>query len=123
LLHATVAWRVIFLPATISLLLDSQFARILLSGFWRRPAARYQSLRHFLSPLTGITAASSLGISTFWWVTSRIITNKMSSCSDGLIYLQLDYTFTLNYTYIQAVQHLVDLHNLPTTVAHALGFV
>jgi hypothetical protein len=61
--HATVRRRVIFLPATINLLHDSQVAWILLFGFWRRPAARFRSLRRFLSPPIGITAASSFGIS------------------------------------------------------------
>jgi hypothetical protein len=61
--HATVARRVIFLPATVNLLLDSQLAWILPFGFWRRPAARFRFLRRFLSPPTGITAASSLGTS------------------------------------------------------------
>jgi hypothetical protein len=32
-------------------------------------------------------------------------------------FISVSYTRTLNYTYIQAV------HNLPTTVAHALGFL
>jgi hypothetical protein len=57
--HATVAQRDIFLPATVNLLLDSQFAWILLFGFWWRPAARFRSLRRYLSPSTGITVASS----------------------------------------------------------------
>jgi hypothetical protein len=61
--HATVARPVIFLPATDNLFRDSQLAVILPFGFWRRPAARFRSLRRFLSPLTGITAASSLGTS------------------------------------------------------------
>jgi hypothetical protein len=51
--HATIARRVIFLPETVDLLLDSQLARILPFGFRRRPAARFRSLRRFLSPPTG----------------------------------------------------------------------
>jgi hypothetical protein len=46
--HATVAWRVIFLPAMVNLLLDSQLAWILPFGFWRQPAASFRSLRRFL---------------------------------------------------------------------------
>jgi hypothetical protein len=61
--HVTVARWVIFLPATVDLLLDLQLAWILPFGFWRRHAARFRSLRCFLSPPTGITAASSLGMS------------------------------------------------------------
>jgi hypothetical protein len=57
--HATVAHWVIFLQVTVNLLLDSQLARILPFSFWRRPVARFRSLRRFLSSMTDITAASS----------------------------------------------------------------
>jgi hypothetical protein len=61
--HATLAQWVILLPATVSLFWDPQYPRVLSFGFWRRPAARFRSLRRFLSPPTGSTAASPLGTS------------------------------------------------------------
>jgi hypothetical protein len=36
--------------------------------------------------------------------------------------LTLSYTFTRSYTYIQQYTAIADLHNLQSTVAHALGF-
>jgi hypothetical protein len=36
--------------------------------------------------------------------------------------LTVRYTRTLNYTYIQQYSAIAQLHNLQTTVAHALGF-
>jgi hypothetical protein len=54
--HATLARRVIFLPATVNLL-NSQFAWILSFGFWRRSAATFRPEHRFLSPPTGITVA------------------------------------------------------------------
>jgi hypothetical protein len=61
--HATLARRDAFLLAAFKPFWDSQLAWILPFGFWRRPAARFRSLRRFLSPPTGITAAYSLGTS------------------------------------------------------------
>jgi hypothetical protein len=37
--HAVLAWRVIFLQATVNLFWDSQLAWIFPFGFWQRPAA------------------------------------------------------------------------------------
>jgi hypothetical protein len=59
--HDTPAQRVILLLATVNLFLDSQLDWILLFRVWPHPMARFRSLRSFLNPPTGITAASPLG--------------------------------------------------------------
>jgi hypothetical protein len=61
--HATVAWRDTFLQAATDFLPDPRFSRVLSFHFWRRSAARFWTLRHFLGSPTGISAAFSLGIS------------------------------------------------------------
>jgi hypothetical protein len=61
--HATFAWRDIFLQAAADFLLDPLFPWVLSFRFWRRSAARFQTLCRFLDSPTGITAASPLGIS------------------------------------------------------------
>jgi hypothetical protein len=61
---ATFARRDTFLQAAVNFLLDSQCPRLLSFIFWWRFAARLQTLRRFLGPPTGITAASFLG---FFW--------------------------------------------------------
>jgi hypothetical protein len=46
--HATVKWRDVLLPATVTLLLDSQYPPVPSFGFWRRSAARFWILRRLL---------------------------------------------------------------------------
>jgi hypothetical protein len=60
---ATFALRDTVLQAAANVLLDPLFTRVLSFLVWRRCEARLQTLRRFLSPPTGITAASSLVIS------------------------------------------------------------
>jgi hypothetical protein len=61
--HATFARQDTFLQAAADFLQDPLFPQVLSLIFWRRSTARLQTLRRFLGPLTGITAASPLGIS------------------------------------------------------------
>jgi hypothetical protein len=59
-------------------------------------------------------------------VTCRMVvhaTIMTGSISDDWIYQHWGYTFTPNYTYIQQYSVIAHLHQLPTTVAHALGFL
>jgi hypothetical protein len=61
--HATFAWQDTFLQAAADFLLDQRFSLVLSFLFRWHSVVRMQTLRHFLSSPTGITAASSLGIS------------------------------------------------------------
>jgi hypothetical protein len=61
--NATLAWRDVLLPVTVTLFRDLQYPWALSFGLWRRSAASFRTLRRFLSPLTGITTASPMRIS------------------------------------------------------------
>jgi hypothetical protein len=77
--HVTFAWRDTFLQAAANFLLDSRFPRVLFFLFWRRSAARFSTLRRFLGPPTGITAASPLGIT--WLPSMDCIIHESGSVS------------------------------------------
>jgi hypothetical protein len=53
--HATLAWQDIFLQAAANFLLDPQSPWVSSFGSPRHPAASFQPLCSFLSPLTGFT--------------------------------------------------------------------
>jgi hypothetical protein len=61
--HATFARRDTFLQAAAEFLLNPRYPQVLSLILWRRSEARLQTLRRFINPPTGITAAASLGIS------------------------------------------------------------
>jgi hypothetical protein len=61
--HATFAQWDTFLQAAAEFLLVLLFPRVLSFRFWWCSAARFQTLHHFLGPLTDLTETSSLGIS------------------------------------------------------------
>jgi hypothetical protein len=61
--HTIAAWQDTFLQAAANFLRDLQFPRVSSFGSPRHPAVDFQPLRRCFSPLTGITATSSLRIS------------------------------------------------------------